>query len=104
MSVSWCRQWHCLPLESCWIGYVLNVEQTDSTLLWMRIMFFVLPGLLTILGVLVALRFKITPATRGILKSELERLRAGGNKAEADEGTQTTCQLLTGVAYEKLYP
>lgn len=86
------------------IGYVPNVAQSESTLFWMRMMFFILPGILIILGVIVALRFKITPYTHGILQTELDRLRSGGQKDESSDETREVCQLLTGVSYDRLYP
>ncbi len=85
------------------IGYVPNVPQTADTLFWMKMIFFLAPGVCIIAGILFATLFKITPETHAILKAELERLREGGRKEDADPKTRKVCETLTGVEYQKLY-
>lgn len=85
------------------IGYVPNVAQTESTLFWIKVIFFLLPGLLIAAGIVIAVRFKITPKTHTVLKTELERLREGGQKSEVASEAKDVCEVLSGVSYEKLY-
>jgi len=85
------------------IGYTANTAQTASTLFWMKIMFFVLPGVLLLAGIIIAARFKITPATHAVLQAELGRLKEGGAGKDADTHTRSVCEQLTGVPYDRLY-
>ena len=90
------------------IGYQTStdgipVAQTTSTLTMLRSLFVFTPALLAILGILSSRYFPINPRSHSMLLGELSRLRAGGNKSEADPEIVKTCENLTGIPYEKLY-
>jgi oligogalacturonide transporter len=83
---------------------VPNVAQSAHTLTWMKILFFLAPGVLILLGLFFGSRFRITPATHAVLKSELERLRSGGSRKDASPEAREICELLSGIEYTRLYP
>jgi oligogalacturonide transporter len=90
------------------IGYISHsareaVQQSPQTLLWLRILFVGSPFVLASAGVLISLRFPITPSNHQILRAEIDRLRAGGLKEDVDETTRQVCEKLTGKAYGELY-
>ncbi len=90
------------------IGYqqpVGGVEQAqgEETLFWLKMIFFVAPFILIVIGILVATRFKITPETHPILIDEIKRLKNGGKKEDADPKTKEVCETLTGHNYDRLY-
>lgn len=91
------------------IGYAESsgdavVVQSQGTIDGLRILFFAIPLTFAALGIIVSTRFRITPATHAVLAGELDRLRAGGSKADADEHTREVLETLTGHPYDKLYP
>ncbi|HDP81265.1 MAG TPA: MFS transporter [Spirochaetes bacterium] len=86
------------------IGYVPKVTQTPDTLFWLKMLFFVAPGACIILGIFFGSKFRITPATHGVLKEELERLRSGGDRSAVSAEARNICELLTGLEYGKLFP
>ena len=55
------------------------------------------------IGIVTAFFFKITPRTHAVLMKELERLRSGGNKSDADAESRAVAEKLTGIPYDKLY-
>jgi oligogalacturonide transporter len=77
--------------------------QTSSTLLGIRLMFAMVPVLLLLIGIIFSFRFKITPEKHAILIQEIDRLKAGGEKANADSTTKQVCEEITGITYEKLW-
>lgn len=85
------------------IGYVPGAQQTPETLDGLRILFFAAPFFFVVTGIIFASRFRVTPKTHAVLKSELERLRAGGNMNEVDPVAKDICQQLSGIRYEYLY-
>lgn len=54
------------------------------------------PGLLAILAMYGAFRFRLSQPRHQILINELERLRAGGHPQDASPQTRETIELLTG--------
>ena len=57
----------------------VNQVQPESTQMWLKIIFFRDPLRLSwYLGILIALKFRITPTTHAILTTEIERLRESG--------------------------
>ena len=86
------------------IGFVANQAQSPETLQSMKIFFLAGPGALIFAGIFVAMLFKITPHTHGVLTAELDRLKKGGSKADATPEVKQVCEELTGIAYEELYP
>jgi oligogalacturonide transporter len=92
------------------IGFISPVQgskqviiQAPETLEQMKVFIVLAPLTLIVLGIIFAMRFKITPITHNILTKETERLRNGGRKEEVDADTKVICEKLTGMAYEKLY-
>ncbi len=60
-----------------WIGYDsdLGSAQTESTLLWMRILFTFVPGIALLVSIYFISRFPITPERASEIRSELEARR-----------------------------
>lgn len=85
------------------IGYSANSLQAKSTLMSFKLFFMLGPIVILVLGIIFATRFKITPGTHKVLKSEIDRLNEGGSKADADPETKKICEKLTGIEYDKLY-
>lgn len=86
------------------IGYVSGAaEQGASTLSSMRTLFILMPLVLIGLGILVSRAFRMTPENHGVMMAELNRLRSGGSKRDADPKTREICETLTGKPYSKLY-
>ncbi len=81
----------------------LAVRQSERTVSLLKLLFTLLPLVCIILGILAALRFRITPETHRIITDEITRLSSGGTKDEADEHIRRTCEMLTGWAYEDLH-
>ncbi|MBI9009020.1 MAG: MFS transporter [Tenericutes bacterium] len=91
-----------------YFGYVAPINdivqiQSDATLNGIRLVFFIAPLTLIILGVISSLRFKITPNNHKILMSEIERLKNGGSKKEVNNKTREVCEAITGLDYKDLY-
>jgi len=78
------------------IGFVSGAAQSRDTLSKFFAFFIGVPGVLILLGIASATRFRITPKTAAVLRAELQRLRAGGRKEDASPETIATCVLLTG--------
>ena len=78
------------------IGFVSGATQSPDTLSKFFAFFIGVPGVLILLGIVAATRFRITPGTAAVLRAELKRLRAGGRKEEATPETIATCEILTG--------
>jgi oligogalacturonide transporter len=78
------------------IGFVPGAAQSPETLSKFFAFFIGVPGVLILLGIVAATRFRITPRTAAVLRTELQRLRAGGRKEDASPETIATCELLTG--------
>ncbi len=93
------------PVRELVSGITKMVEQTqgETTLFWLKIIFFLAPFILVIAGILVAFKFKITPHTHAVLVDEIKRLREGGRKEDVTPEAREVAELLTGIPYEKLY-
>lgn len=74
----------------------------DPNVFGLRMIFLTAPAVFLLLGILVALRFKITPKTHETMMGEIRRLRTGGDPADVDPETRSTCEILTGFPYENL--
>ncbi|MBN2875663.1 MAG: MFS transporter [Spirochaetales bacterium] len=77
------------------------VAQPTGTAGKIRALFALLPILLLALGVAVSTRLRLDPANHRVLLSELERLRAGGDRSAVDEQTRSVCETLSGVPYDE---
>ncbi len=85
------------------IGYKAGVVQSPETLERLRLLFALLPPSLMVCGILISLKFKITPVTHPIIIQEINRLKMGGSKAEVEQRVKDICETLTGHKYEKLF-
>jgi len=81
----------------------IDLEQSGATLKWMKILFLVCPVLFILCGLIVSTRFKITPENHSILMQEIERLKNGGLKTDAEKHTIDICELISGKEYGDLY-
>jgi len=87
------------------VGYQKPIDdviqtQSDGTLLGIRLMFFVIPVILLISGIIASFRFKITPENHEILLQEIKRLEDGGSKNDVEPHTRNIVESITGVKYE----
>lgn len=62
------------------------------------------PLILIIIAFVVSRRFHLDKQAHSVLLAEIERLEAGGAKADVDLQTRTRLEKLTGQPYEKLWP
>ena len=90
------------------IGYAESTgdaaaSQSAQTIEGLRVLFFAMPLTFVVLGIIVSTRFRITPETHAVLSTEVQRLRAGGDKAAADPHTREVLETLTGHPYETLW-
>lgn len=90
------------------IGYQAHpagteVVQAESTIAWLRVLFICSPVAFALSGIYSSLKFPITPETHAIMRSEIDRLRSGGSKDDADPEVRTVCERLTGHPYDSLY-
>ncbi len=86
-----------------WIGYIPNEIQTIETANGLRYLFLIAPSIFVFIGLLFSLKFKITPQTHKVIRSELDRLESGGSKEQACDDARQVCEELTGIRYENLY-
>ncbi len=89
-------------------GYIPPVDdvvqtQSDSTLLGIRLMFFVIPLLLLLTGIVTSFKFKINPTNHKLLLNEITRLDQGGSKNDVDQKTQEIVEEITGLPYDQLW-
>ena len=81
------------------IGEVQKPLQKERTLFGVKLAFIFLPLIMLITGIITALNFKVTPENHNIVLKELERLKAGGKKKDADPETKAVCEMLIGSKY-----
>lgn len=91
-----------------YVGYQKPINdvvqiQSASTLEGIRLMFFIAPLVLLLIGIIASFRFKITPHNHVILMSEIDRLNAGGKKSAVDEESKAVAQDVTGLPYDRLW-
>ncbi len=65
---------------------------------------FIGTGGLLIIALILAYNFKLDKKTHGILIDEINRLKAGGDKAAVTAEARAVCENLTGYKYEELWP
>ncbi len=86
------------------IGYVPEAAyQRPETITGLRYLFFAGPFVVVLLGLILSLRFKITPYTHKVLMNEIQRLENGSPREEVDEETKRICETLSGLKYQNLY-
>ena len=81
------------------IGQVQKPQQKQSTLSGIKIAFILMPVFMLVIGILVAIKFNVTPENHEIILKEIKRLEAGGKKEDADEKTKKVCEHLIGTSY-----
>jgi oligogalacturonide transporter len=81
----------------------MSIVQGDVTKRRMKILFVSVPVILLFLGIIFAMKFRITPKFHDVLVKEIERLRSGGRKEDVDPETKKVCEVLTGHPYESLW-
>lgn len=57
-----------------------------------------------VLVLIIGLTYNLNKQTHSVLVKEVERLKAGGSKADVDPETKKVVESLTGVKYEKCWP
>ncbi|MGF7108072.1 oligogalacturonide transporter [Treponema pedis] len=82
------------------IGQVQKPQQKENTLKGIKLSFILMPVFMLIMGIIIALKFKVTPENHQIILNEIKRLEAGGKKEDADEKTKKVCKLLIGKEYK----
>jgi len=85
------------------VGYVPGQVQGIETANGLRYLFLIAPAACVFIGLLFSLKFKITPQTHKVIRSEIDRLEGGGSKEQACADTQRICEELTGIPYAMLY-
>jgi oligogalacturonide transporter len=73
--------------------------QSPETVARLKVLFFAMPSVFIVLAVIASLRFLITPGTQAVIRSEIERLRAGGAREDASPETRATVEAVTGKPY-----
>lgn len=68
------------------------------------LIFFIAPIVLIALALIASRGLKVNRATHAVLKDELDRLEAGGSKADVTPKTREVVEELTGHPYETLWP
>lgn len=86
-------------------GFVSQATSQPESAVHSIVMIFVFfIGGLMVLDALVAIRFPMNAHTTHVVSSEIDRLEAGGEKADVDDETKRVCEMLTGHPYETLWP
>ncbi len=85
------------------VGFQSNQAQTPEVLSKFLIFFITGPSIFLILGIIVAMRFELSPKNSEILVKELERIRAGGRLEDVSPEVKTICEKLTGMRYEECW-
>ncbi len=85
------------------IGDQRKLSQKSETVEKLRFYFILFPLVMSIAGILIATRFRLSPKNHNIVIEELKRLDDGGLKRDVPEETRKICELVTGHPYEKLY-
>ena len=75
--------------------FTLTRKMVQAIILWLFGL------LLAAIGLMISLRYPVTPHTFKICRKELDRVRAGGNPEEADNKTRKVCSKLMGHEYPK---
>ena len=83
------------------MGFVTGAtEQPQSVVDGLTFIFCFVPIIFAVMGFYFASRVKLNPTTHKMLLAEIERLRAGGSKADVDPETKALVEQLTGYKYE----
>ncbi len=86
-------------------GFVKGqLVQSDQAIHTIAATLFAGTGGLVAVALFVAWRFKLNKQTHAILIDEIDRLKAGGSKAEVSAEARTVVEELTGYRYEEVWP
>ncbi len=86
------------------IGFVSKQESHSIEVLEkLKSFLFFGPGVLIVLGFMVAFLFKVTPAVHTMIVEETKRLKSGGEKNTVANDIKNICEEVTGIDYENLY-
>ena len=83
------------------IGYIANIEQSASTVLGIRLLFFIGPVLFMIIAFITSSRYKMTEKRHDVLMNEIAS-RKNGAEPSQDAEVIEICEDLTGVKYSRL--
>lgn len=81
---------------------LVNTPQHIQT--GIALIFFVAPVVLILLALLMSFTFKLNRQTHEVLKHEIDRLEAGGSKADVTPQAKEVVEELTGHPYEQAWP
>lgn len=81
----------------------IDINQSGSTLKWMKGLFVICPIIFIFSGLYISRSLKLTPYNHSIMMQEINRLKTGGQKEDAEDETVKICELLTGKKYSELY-
>ncbi|MDY0289463.1 MAG: glycoside-pentoside-hexuronide (GPH):cation symporter [Sphaerochaeta sp.] len=83
------------------IGFNASLsQQAPSTIQGIRLIFCIAPLVCMMAAVMVSLHYPVTPKAFKVVRTELDRLHAGGLRKDADAETKRLCEKLTGHVYE----
>lgn len=90
------------------IGYQAAIDnvsqvQSESTILGIRLMFFIIPVILLSIGIYQSFKFKINPENHQIMMDEITRLSNDGEKSDVTDETKTVVESITGLDYDMLW-
>jgi oligogalacturonide transporter len=85
------------------VGYAPGVEQSATTRQAFRILFGGVSSLLIVVGIVMGLRFVLTPKVWTVVSDELRRRRAGNRGGDGLPETRQICERVTGMSFERLY-
>lgn len=99
-------------IAAVFLGWILTMNgfktgaTTQSPQAIQAIVFTVIfgTGILTLVAIFFAFTFKLDVHTHTVLVDEINRLKAGGKKADVTPDTKKIVESLTGVTYDKLWP
>ena len=86
------------------MGFVSGVARQPPIVMGtLTAIFCFLPIAFIVLGLFFSSRVRLNDESRAALSAEIERLRAGGSKADVDPGTKALIERLTGYTYERCW-
>ncbi len=83
------------------IGYIANIQQSQSTVIGIRLLFFVGPVIFMMIAFIASRRYKMTEEKHQILMNEIAA-RKEGKAPSSDVDVIEVCESLTGVQYDQL--
>ncbi|MCH4171858.1 MAG: MFS transporter [Lactobacillus sp.] len=91
-----------LVLSAC--GFVENAKtQTPAAMRGLILWLLIGTGVLLLAAFITTFFFKLDRAHHKVLRAEIDRLKAGGAKADVDPATKSVVEQLTGFKYDQLW-